>query len=258
MGAVINCKNNTITCEVADEKVIFEFSMTLRELMVEKIWRVNLVDSETENFERVHALRDDSWYETLQGEEGDGERNEVLEIEDQREQVQPEAQEAVDEPPLIQETPKEERSKPPPRVEMKPLLPSLKYAFMESGYGYPFIVNANLNDTSLEKLIVLLKKYKGVIGYSIDDLKGISPSMCMHRIHLEDGHTTSIEPQTRLNPTLKEVVKKEILKLREAGIIYAILDSQWVSPVHVVPKKGGMTIVKDDKGNDISTRTVTG
>ena len=61
-----------------------------------------------------------------------------------------------------------------------------------------------------------------------------------------------------MNPTLKEVVKKEVQKLRDAGIIYAISDSKWVSPVHVVPKKGGMTVVKDDKGNDVSTRTVTG
>ncbi|XP_024013068.1 uncharacterized protein LOC112087279 [Eutrema salsugineum] len=66
------------------------------------------------------------------------------------------------------------------------------------------------------------------------------------------------EPCERLNPNLKEVVKKEILKLLEAGIIYPISDSRWVSPVHVVPKKGGMTVIKNDRDELIATRTITG
>ncbi|CAA7042033.1 unnamed protein product [Microthlaspi erraticum] len=77
------------------------------------------------------------------------------------------------------------------------------------------------------------------IGYTLDDIKGISPDLCIHRIHLEDESKSSIEPQRRLNPNLKEVVKKEILKLLDAGIIYPISDSTWISPVHCVPKKGG-------------------
>ncbi|KAG7559456.1 Ribonuclease H-like superfamily [Arabidopsis thaliana x Arabidopsis arenosa] len=68
----------------------------------------------------------------------------------------------------------------------------------------------------------------------------------------------SIEPQRRLNPNLKEVVQKEILKLLEAGVIYPISDSTWVSPVHCVPKKGGMSVVKNDKDELIPTRTITG
>ncbi|CAA7021266.1 unnamed protein product [Microthlaspi erraticum] len=69
---------------------------------------------------------------------------------------------------------------------------------------------------------------------------------------------TSVEHQRRLNPNLKDVVKKEIMKLLEAGVIYAISDSKWVSPVHVVPKKGGITVVKNDRNELIPTRTVTG
>lgn len=56
-----------------------------------------------------------------------------------------------------------------------------------------------------------------------------------------------VQPQRRLNPTMKEVVKKEVLKLLKAGLIYPISDSSWVSPVHVVPKKGGMTVVANEK-----------
>ena len=67
-----------------------------------------------------------------------------------------------------------------------------------------------------------------------------------------------MQPQRRLNPTLKEVVKKEVLKLLDAGIIYPISDSKWVNPVHVVPKKGGMIVVKNESNELIPTRTVTG
>ena len=57
---------------------------------------------------------------------------------------------------------------------------------------------------------------------------------------------------------MKEVVKKEVLKLLNAGIIYPIFNSKWVSPVQVVPRKGGMTVIENDKNELIPTRTVTG
>ena len=82
-----------------------------------------------------------------------------------------------------------------------------------------------------------LRKYKETIAWSIEDLKGISPSVFMHNIQLEENARTSIEHQRRLNPVMKEVVKKEVLKWLNAGFIYAISDSPWVIPVHVVPKK---------------------
>ncbi|KAK4381837.1 Retrovirus-related Pol polyprotein from transposon.6 [Sesamum angolense] len=82
--------------------------------------------------------------------------------------------------------------------------------------------------------------------------------MCMHRIYLEDNTKPSREPQRRLNPTLKEVVMKEILKLLDAGIIFPISDSAWVSPVHVVPKKTGMTVVKNQNGELVPMRVQNG
>ena len=97
-----------------------------------------------------------------------------------------------------------------------------------------------------------------MLGWSLDDLKGIRPSMCMHRILLEDGHKPSVKSQRRLNPTMKEVVCKEVLKWLDAGVIYPISDSAWVSLVQVVPKKRGTIVIK--KKNDIllPSRTVTG
>ena len=90
----------------------------------------------------------------------------------------------------------------------------------------------------------ILKEHKTAIGWTIADIKGISPSTCMHRILLEEGAKPSRQPQRRLNPTMMDVVKKEILKLLTVGVIYLILDSNWVSLVQVVPKKIGITIVK--------------
>jgi len=109
-----------------------------------------------------------------------------------------------------------------------------------------------------EKLIKVLKHNKEAIGWSLSDLKGISPSYCMHKILMEDNFKPVAQPQRRLNPTMKEVVRKEVVKLLEAGMIYPISDSSWVSPVQVVPKKGGMTVVKNEKNELIPTRTVTG
>ena len=109
-----------------------------------------------------------------------------------------------------------------------------------------------------QKLIRILRKYKEAIAWSVEDLKGISPSICMHKILLEENVKTSIEHQRRLNPVMKEVVKNEVLKWLNAGFIYAISDSPWVSPVHLVPKKGGFTIIKNEKNELISIRTMTG
>ena len=79
----------------------------------------------------------------------------------------------------------------------------------------------------------------------------------MHKILLNDDTKTSIEHQRRLNPVMEEVVNKEVLKWLNAGFIYAISDSSWVSPVHVVPKKGGFTVIKNEENELIPTRTVT-
>ena len=109
-----------------------------------------------------------------------------------------------------------------------------------------------------EKILRVLRDHKNAIGWSLADLKGIHPSMCMHRILLEDGHKQSIEAQRRLNPTMKEVVRKEVLKWLDAGVIYPISDSSWVSPVQVVPKNGGTIVIQTESNALLPSRTVTG
>jgi hypothetical protein len=80
----------------------------------------------------------------------------------------------------------------------------------------------------------------------------------MHRIHMEDNAKPSREAQRRLNPTMKNVVMAEVVKLLDAGIIYPISDSKWVSPIQVVPKKSGITVVENSVGELIPQRTTTG
>ena len=121
----------------------------------------------------------------------------------------------------------------------------------------PVIISVSLKKLEEEKLLRVLRDHKNALGWSLDDLKGIRPSMCMHRILLEDGHKPSMEAQRRLNPTMKEVVHKEVLKWLDIGVIYPIFDSAWVSPVQVVPKEGGTTVIRTENNILLPSRTVT-
>ena len=111
-------------------------------------------------------------------------------------------------------------------MELKPLPLGVRYAFLGLNEAYPVIVSSELNETELSRLLNEFKKYRKAICYSLDDIKGISPSLCMHRIQLEDESMTSIEHQRMLNPNLKDVVKKDILKHLDAGVFYPISDSK--------------------------------
>ena len=91
----------------------------------------------------------------------------------------------------------------------------------------------------------------------MSDLKGIDPFLCTHHIFLEEDSHPSREAQRWLNPKVWDAVKDEILKWLNVGIIYPISNSPWVSLVHVVPKKAGITVMTNDKGEEIQTRLPT-
>ena len=145
----------------------------------------------------------------------------------------------------------------PPKMEQKPLPSHLKYAYLGEESLLPVIISSSLTAMEEEKLLRVLRDHKQALGWSLADLKGICPSMCMHRILLEDGHKPSVEAQRRLNPTMKEVVRKEVLKWLDTGVIYPISDSAWVSPVQVVPKKGGTTVIRTENNILLPSRIVT-
>ncbi|XP_038979057.1 uncharacterized protein LOC120109375 [Phoenix dactylifera] len=145
-----------------------------------------------------------------------------------------------------------------PIPDLKPLPSHLKYVFLGDRETLPVIISNKLSALQEEKLVQILKEHQTAIGWTIADIKGISPTTCMHRILLEEGAKPSRQPQRRLNPPIMDVVKKEILKLLEVGVIYPISDSNWVSPVQVVPKKTGITVVKNQNDELVPTRIQNG
>ncbi|XP_027157077.1 uncharacterized protein LOC113758414, partial [Coffea eugenioides] len=145
-----------------------------------------------------------------------------------------------------------------PVLELKPLPKHLKYVYLGEGETLPVIISAGLSKVQEEKLLRVLREHKQAIGWTIADIKGISPAVCMHRIRLEENAKPVRQAQRRLNPLMMEVVKKEILKLLDVGIIFAISDSPWVSPVQVVPKKAGVTVESNQEGELVPIRKPTG
>jgi len=123
---------------------------------------------------------------------------------------------------------------------------------------FPVIISSNLSAHQEGKLLQTLKMHKNALGWTIADIKGISPLICIHRIYLEENAKSSREMQRRLNPNMKEVVTNEVIKLLDKGIIYPISDRKWVSPTQVVPKKSGVTVITNEKNELIPTRTISG
>jgi hypothetical protein len=122
---------------------------------------------------------------------------------------------------------------------------------------YLVIVSDELSQEENEQLLNLLKKHRKVIGYSINDLEGLSPAFCTHHIPMEDQCKPVVDHQRRLTHAMREVVKKEVIKLLDVGIIYPVPHSEWVSLTHCVPKKGGLTVVKNENNELILQRTMT-
>ncbi|GKE95755.1 hypothetical protein Tco_1580610 [Tanacetum coccineum] len=145
-----------------------------------------------------------------------------------------------------------------PTTKLKDLPPYLEYAFLDNNLEFPVIISLLLSAQEKELLLVVLAKHKGALAWKVTDIKGISPSFCTHKILMEDNFKPIVQPQRRLNPKVQDVVKAEIVKLLDAGLIYAIFDSPWVSPIHVVPKKVGVTVVTNKDNEHVPTRTVNG
>ncbi|GJU76833.1 reverse transcriptase domain-containing protein [Tanacetum coccineum] len=146
----------------------------------------------------------------------------------------------------------------PPELELKDLPSHLEYAYLEENDKLPVIIAKDLKVVEKEALLKVLKSHKRAIAWKITDIKGIDPRFCTHKILMEDDYKPTVQSQRRVNPKIHEVIKKEVLKLLDAGMIYPISDSPWVSPVHCVPKKGGITVVANEENELIPTRLVTG
>ncbi|GKF69747.1 hypothetical protein Tco_0202804, partial [Tanacetum coccineum] len=126
----------------------------------------------------------------------------------------------------------------PPELELKDLPSYLEYAYFEGNDKLPVIIAKDLKDVEKEALLKVLRLHKWAIAWKITDIKGIDPRFCTHKILMEDGYKPTVQSQRRVNPKIHKVIKKEVLKLLDSGMIYPISDNPWVSLVHCVPKKG--------------------
>ncbi|GJS86627.1 reverse transcriptase domain-containing protein [Tanacetum coccineum] len=143
-------------------------------------------------------------------------------------------------------------------IELKDLPPLLEYAFLEGIDKLPVIIAKDLKDEDKTAFLKVLRSHKRVIAWKMSDIKGIDPKFCTHKILMEDNVKPTVQHQRRVNPKIHEVIKKEVIKLLEAGLIYPISYSPWVIPVHCVPKKGGITVIENNKNELIPTRLITG
>nr|GEW00879.1 reverse transcriptase domain-containing protein [Tanacetum cinerariifolium] len=146
----------------------------------------------------------------------------------------------------------------PPEVELKDLPPHLEYAFLEGDDKLPVIIAKDLSVMEKAALIKVLKSHKQAIAWKLSDIKSINPEFCTRKILMEDDFKPAFQHQRRVNPKINDVIKMEVKKLLDAGLIYPISDSPWVSPVHCVPKKGGFTVVENEENELIPTRLVIG
>nr|GEZ27811.1 reverse transcriptase domain-containing protein [Tanacetum cinerariifolium] len=145
----------------------------------------------------------------------------------------------------------------PPEVELKDLPYHLEYTFLEGEDKLPVIIAKELRSEEKAALIKVLKSHKRAIAWKLFDIQGINPKFCTHKILMEEDYKPAVQHQRRVNPKIHDVIKKEVEKLLDAGLIYPISDSPWVSPVHCVPKKGGFTVIENEENELIPTRLVT-
>ncbi|GJS89620.1 hypothetical protein Tco_0772256 [Tanacetum coccineum] len=263
-NAIIRVKNIELNLGVGDDRItlLIDKSMQHSHSKDDTCFCMDVIDEVTK--EELYALLDDSepflnTPEKINKTSLDKEFEEFIavdveEIPEQEEEVEDNFKELPLEEKLTIKTSIQD---PPTDLEMKPLPKHLEYAYLEKDSLLPVVISALLKNDENKRLVSVLKKHKEAFSWKTSDISGLSPSFCKHKINFEDDSKPVIQRQHRLNPNMKEVMKKEIIKLLDAGIIYPMEDSPWVSPVHCVPKKGGMIVVTNEKNELVPKRIVT-
>ncbi|KAG9458839.1 hypothetical protein H6P81_003347 [Aristolochia fimbriata] len=242
-GAIIDCKQGNLTLRLNNDTISFNIKEAMKQPAIphdDFCLSIDVIDyciAEIEEEERTEVEEEEGLIHS---------ENENPIISREFGELEAESEEL-----------EEQRAPEAPKPELKSLSSNLKYVFLEKN-DKTVIISSCLTGLEEKMLIEVLSKHKKAIGWSLPDIEGINPTICTHRILMEDNYKPNIKPQRRLNPTLQEVVKKEVIKLLDAGIIYPISDSAWVSPVQVVPKKGGTIVILNENNELIPTRIVTG
>nr|GEV60748.1 reverse transcriptase domain-containing protein [Tanacetum cinerariifolium] len=120
----------------------------------------------------------------------------------------------------------------PPKVELKDFPPHLEYAFLEGDNKLPVIIAKDSINEEKIALITVLKSHKPAIAWKLSDIKGINPKFCTHKILVEEDFEPKFQHQRRVNPKIHDVIRKEVLKLLDSGLIYHISDSPWVTDIN--------------------------
>ncbi|OMO98769.1 reverse transcriptase [Corchorus capsularis] len=235
-----DAQDGTISMEFDGKPITFNINEAMKALAkIHSIFAIDAIDACSEQVQSLHHKDELELVLTKSLVEEEIEEAEVLTFEDVAETIRDlETLLAIEEKELVSYVQLEPTPKPlpsiiqPPEVKLKPLPEGLKHVFLGDNETLPIVIST--------------------------DIKGISPTVCMHRIRLEDDAVAVRQPQRRLNPNLVEVVKEEVLELLGAGLIYAISDSKWVSPVQVVPKKSGFTVVENNEGELVPQRLQNG
>ncbi|XP_076907421.1 uncharacterized protein LOC143563856 [Bidens hawaiensis] len=259
--ALIDVCTGKLTLRVNDEQVTFDIGRSMQHPQHhdDSLYCVDVIDSVVSFHVRNSAISNALDTQILEKPISEPIREdhiveEVIKLEDQETSSSQEVFEVFD---LKIETKAKPSTEEPPTLELKELPDHLEYAFLEGESQLPVIISANLSIDEKKKLLDVLKLHKKAIAWKIMDIKGISP-FCTHKILMEEDYKPVVQYQMRLNPNMQDVVKKEVIKPLDAGLIYPISDSPWVSPIQVVPKKGGMTVVMNEKDELIPMITVTG
>ena len=261
-NAIIHCKGELMTLSFGNMTVNLNIFNVVKEIGDdEDVCEVNMIDSVVQNYVD-HVSYDDPLKYCLVS-PSCVEEVTTSELEFLHSIIEHEVMEANGWAPRFEKLPPiEDKVLPteekPPTLEFKPLPSHLKYAFLGVEETFPVIISSSLESDQENKLLEILRTHKTAIGWTIADIKGIRPLICKHRIHLEEDVKPSKQPQQRLNPVTKEVVKKEVLKLLDVGVIYPIADRKWVSPTQVVPKKSGVNVVANEHNELIPTRVTIG
>nr|GEW80428.1 reverse transcriptase domain-containing protein [Tanacetum cinerariifolium] len=126
----------------------------------------------------------------------------------------------------------------PLELKLKDLPSHLEYAFLERTNKLPIIIFKELKDEENATLLKVLKSHKQAITRKIFDIKGIDPHFCTHKILMEDDFKPAVQHQRRVNPKIHEVIKKEVIKILDAGLIYPVFDIPWLNTLISLPSKG--------------------
>ncbi|GJQ98353.1 reverse transcriptase domain-containing protein [Tanacetum coccineum] len=146
----------------------------------------------------------------------------------------------------------------PPELELKDLPSHLEYAFLEENDKLPVIIAKGLKNDEKYALLKVLKSHKRAIAWKIIDIKGIDPRFGTHKILMKDDYKPMVQSQRRVNPKIHEVIKKEFLKLLDAGMFTHLPTAMGLVKCIVDPQKEGITVVANEENELITTHLVTG